>query len=258
MAAAAPAPPAGSAPPVGFTKAAYAKFKEVAQNVVKRKEMEGKLSGSELRVLRSVLNEYTQSVFLQLRRHLLLPGVAEPLDPSLEPKLAQAQAAFKAARVQLNEEQNRAAARIERAVRAPLAHLNEDGSEKGETAPVAPGRLPSDADLARIQQRSEQLAALVASLQRSLPATLQSSTEISGFMESRAKQPVSDAVRDTLRRMQTELEKKGAPKRTAARRSATAQAAKEEAEAAKPSGSSGKMARTPSKRLSARLAAKPY
>jgi len=244
-----------SAPPLLVTKLAYGLFKAECQAYVKKVQEEGKLHEGQLRLLKNVLNDFTQSIFLQARAHLLIKGNPEPDDDSLPPLISKAQEEFKAARIQLNSLHNEATKLIEAVVRAPLAHLDDQGRERDEKPIERASIVAPDPDaIARVQERSTALASAVSDLSAIVPPVVAATADLSKFLSERGAKPASAEVRAMIERVSKEA---AAATRRAGRRSGRNAAAASSQPASATPGKGGKIAKSPSTRK-AREATKPY
>jgi hypothetical protein len=234
------------------TKAAYDVFRSSAVTVLKKAELEGKHSAAELRLIRHTLNDFTQSVFLQVRAHLRMPGVVEPIDDSLAQQAEQAKEAYKQARVALQVEMDGVESLIDQSVKAPLADLDLNAV----SAPASV-RLPSEAQIARLASTEAQMAATVSKLSSTMPDVLEAARQHAEYLSSTPadsvgpSQPLSAEVRSILTRLNQDLVKG----KKGGRKSTTKAAA---AKVAETEGGAGKSVKSPTARLNARLSAKPY
>lgn len=236
-----------------MTKAAYEVFRQSAQTVVKKAELEGRHSASEMRVLRHTLNDFTQSVFMQVRSHLLLPGVEEPIDESLAAAAEAAQQAYKEARVALQVEMDAVEAIIGQTVKQPLADVVLDSSSAVAEAAVSTPAAPSTTMMKRLAEKESRTRAAIDKLASELPAALESAAQHAEYLSrASAAQPLSSEVREVLTRVNADLAA------AAAGGNRPTRAAKKEQQKRDTPASAGKTPKSPARRLSARLSAKPY
>lgn len=234
-----------SAPPASVTKAAYDVFRSSAQSILKKIELEDKYSSAQLRLIRHMLNDFTQSVFLQVRANLLVPGVEEAVDPNLATQAAAAELAYKQARVALQQTITGVEALIEQEMKAPLAEVDLNLNAPIET-PTPNLHIPSGDDLQRFSVTDDSIRSTLDQLSSKLPQLLETAkTQVDHLASSTSStQPISQEVRHILAKMNEELDTKKT--RSSARQKAT-----------KDEGEAGKVTKSPKTR-SARLSAKPY
>jgi len=241
------------APPLKATKAAYTRLAAKCQQFVAKLSADNALNSDQMRHVKTALNAISQDVFLTARRHLRVRGHAEKEDPSLPARLAQEQSEIKANQLKLHGLHVRAAQFVDAKLKAPCSHLDLTGRIVNESP------LPQLDQSALPPRRRDGAAASEESLHAALRSgaseasaaiapAVGAAADLSGVLSARGAQPLSAAVRATLDKVNKDVarnSKRGAKGKAAA--------------AANPGDAPpGKVVKSPSARLSARLAAQPY